>query len=62
MDRKTFDTFYEGGKGTATNQTHLDRLTPDEHALYNLLQRENLRLEQEHISHGYVVGRLGGIK
>jgi len=24
-----------------------------------LLQRENLRLEQEHISHGYVVGWLG---
>jgi len=62
MDRTTFDTFYEGGKGTPSTQTHLDRLTPDEHALYDLLQRENLRLEQEHIPHGYVVGRLGEIK
>jgi len=59
MDRATFDTFYEGGKGTPSTQTHLDRLTPDEHALYDLLQRENLRLEQEHIPHGYVVGCLG---
>ena len=61
MDRKAFDTFYEGGKGTPSTQVHLDRLTLDEHALYDLLQRENLRLEQEHISHGYVVGWLGEI-
>ena len=58
MDKTTFDTFYEGGKGTPTTQTHLDRLTPEEHDLYDLLQGENLRLEQEHILHGYVVGRL----
>ena len=59
MDKTTFDAFYEGGKGTPTTQTHIDRLTPEEHDLYDLLQRQNLRLEQEHILHDFVLGRLG---
>jgi len=59
MDRATFDAFYEGGTGTPTTQTHLDRLTNDEAQLYTKIQAQNLRLEQEHIPHDYVLGRLG---
>lgn len=47
MDRTTFDTYFEGDKGTPSNVSKPLHLTPAEAALYDHVKFHNLRLEQE---------------
>ena len=54
MNRHTFDSFYEGDKGTETNVEKDLCLTPDECEMFKYLKENNLRLEQEKIPHEYV--------
>lgn len=49
MDRATFDTYFEGDKGTPSNVSKPLHLTPAEATLYNHIKSHNLRLEQEKI-------------
>ena len=49
MDRTTFDTYFEGDKGTPSNVSKPLHLTPVEATLYNHIKSHNLRLEQEKI-------------
>ena len=49
MDRTTFDTYFEGDKGTPSNVSKPLHLTPAEAALYDHVKFHNLRLEQEKI-------------
>ncbi len=58
MDRKTFDYFNEGDKGTPSNVSVGLYLTPEETILYEYIKSNNLRLEQEKIPHKYVVNQL----
>ena len=56
MDRPTLDAFpAEWGAGTPDSSPPPDSLHPAEQALYLHMQQQNLRLEQEKISHAYVV-------
>lgn len=58
MDRKTFDTYYEGDKGTETNVEKDLCLTPEEKEMFKYLKDNNLRLEQEKISYEYVLSKI----
>lgn len=60
MDRETFDSFYEGDKGTPSNIFVELRLGPEETVLYEYIKSNNLRLEQEKIPHMYLVNQLNG--
>jgi len=54
MDKETFDEFFENDKGTP-NKISVDlNLTKDEKQLYELLKKNNWRLEQEKIPVKYV--------
>ena len=56
MDETTLQTFKEFQvAGTPTSAQHLPYLTSEEHTLFESLAKENIRLEQEHISQGYAV-------
>ena len=54
MDKQTFDSFFEGDKGTATNISAKLNLTDEEQQLYETLKTNNWRLEQEKIPIEYV--------
>jgi hypothetical protein len=49
MDRTTFEEFFEQDKGTLTNISVKLKLTEEEEQLYNILRKNNWRLEQEKI-------------
>jgi hypothetical protein len=49
MDRTTFEEFFEQDKGTLTNISAKLNLTEEEEQLYNILRKNNWRLEQEKI-------------
>lgn len=49
MDRTTFNTYFEGDKGTPSNVSKPLHLTHEEATLYNHIKSHNLRLEQEKI-------------
>lgn len=53
MDKKTFDKFFEGDKGTLTNISIKLNLTVEELELYGILKTNNWRLEQEKIPFYY---------
>ncbi len=56
MDKTTLQTFKEFQvAGTPTSAQHLPYLTSEEHVLFEYLAKENIRLEQERISHTYAV-------
>jgi hypothetical protein len=60
MDVETFETFRAFAvSGTPSESTALPNLTPSEQAVFQSLARNNLRLEQERISHDYVKERFG---
>ncbi len=59
MDRETFDQFQERDRGTPSKVNMPSQLTPAEQQLYQLLQINNLRLEQEKIPQWYVLKILG---
>lgn len=55
MDQQTFETFADYVvSGKPSDVTHLAHLTSIEHTLFDLVRNNNLRLEQERISHKYV--------
>lgn len=54
MDKKTFDSFFENDNGTPTNISTILNLTEEEKKLYEILQTNNWRLEQEKIPFEYV--------
>ena len=59
MDWETFSASAEFCvTGTPSSVRQLSHLNPDEHALFLHLTENNLRLEQEHISHSYAMRRL----
>ncbi|HVB21690.1 MAG TPA: Wadjet anti-phage system protein JetD domain-containing protein [Ktedonobacteraceae bacterium] len=59
MDWETFSAFAEFCvAGTPGSARQLPHLHPDEHALFLHLTENNLRLEQEHISHSYAMRQL----
>jgi hypothetical protein len=49
MDRTTFEEFFEQDKGALTNISAKPNLTEEEEQLYNILRKNNWRLEQEKI-------------
>lgn len=49
MDKATFEKFFEQGKGTLTNISTKLNLTEEEERLYNILRKNNWRLEQEKV-------------
>jgi hypothetical protein len=56
MDDSTFHTFAAFWVlGTPCPVQHLPYLTEEEHMLFTHLVKENIRLEQEHISHAYAL-------
>jgi len=54
MDKVTFQTFFENDKGTPTNISTKLNLSDREQELYNILQTNNWRLEQEKVPLDYV--------
>lgn len=58
MDRITFEKFFEQDKGTLTNISAKLNLTEEEEQLYNILRKNNWRLEQEKIPLHYVKNKL----
>ena len=54
MDKQTFDNFFEGDQGTPTKISIKLHLTILEQELYNILNKNNRRLEQEKIPFEYV--------
>ena len=58
MDRATFNNFYEGDIGTASNVENGLYLTPEEIEMFKYLKENNLRLEQEKIPFSYVIKRI----
>lgn len=59
MDEGTLQGFKsQWGKGSMTNNTQLDFLTKEEYEVYTYLKANDLRLEQEKITHEYAVTRL----
>jgi hypothetical protein len=59
MDWETFFAFAEFCvTGTPSYVRELPHLSPDEHTLFQHLTENNLRLEQEHISHKYAMKEL----
>lgn len=61
MDEKTFEKFFENGKGKKTNVQHLNHLLPSEAILHKRLLANNWRLEQEKIPNDYVKNFLANI-
>ena len=60
MDVETFETFRSfATEGKPCHATALPHLTPEEHAVFESLARNNLLLEQERIPHAYAKERLG---
>ncbi len=59
MDQPTFD-YHQHlvSQGEPTPVSHLPHLTPDEHALFSILNRNNWRIEQERLDGDWVAGRL----
>jgi hypothetical protein len=55
MDRKTFDTFFEGDIGGKTNVEKDLCLTPLENEMYQYLKTNNFQLEQEKIPFEYML-------
>lgn len=56
MDNKTLELFKEFAvTGTTCNIDFLEKLSADEHLLFEFLARDNLRLEQERIPQWYVI-------
>ena len=55
MDKQTFEKFFENDNGTATNVSIQLKLTDEEQQLYEVLKRNNWRLEQEKIPLNYVI-------
>ena len=53
-DRHTFNSLYEGDKGTETNVEKDLCLTSEEKEMFKYLKENNLRLEQEKIPLEYV--------
>jgi len=59
MDEITLQTFKEFWvTSTPSSARYLPHLTSEELSLFQHLAQENIRLEQEHISHIYAVKRL----
>lgn len=58
MDRNTFDSFYEGDKGTETNVEKDLCLTSEESEMFKYLKENNLRLEQEKIPLKYTLTKI----
>ena len=59
MDERTLHGFkLQWGKGCITSNTQLDFLTKEEYEVYTYLKANDLRLEQEKITHEYAVTRL----
>ena len=58
MDKATFDKFFEQDEGTLTNISDELNLTEEEQQLYNLLRKNNWRLEQEKVSFYWVKEKL----
>ncbi|MDE2421351.1 MAG: DUF2399 domain-containing protein [Gammaproteobacteria bacterium] len=54
MDQSTFDTYFEKDSGTPSNTSSTLQLTGQEQQLYELVQLNNWRLEQEKIPYEYV--------
>lgn len=54
MDKVTFETFFENDKGTPTNISTKLNLSDREQELYNILEKNNWRLEQEKVPLDYV--------
>jgi|SRR5690606_11289009 len=54
MGKQTFDKFFEDDKGTPTNISTKLNLTYNEQELYDILKKNNWRLEQEKIPFEYV--------
>lgn len=54
MDKTTFDKYFENDSGKPTTDTTTLNLTDNERELYNLLKKNNWRLEQEKIPFDYV--------
>jgi hypothetical protein len=54
MDELTFNKFFENDLGTPTNISTELNLTYEEHQLYNILKKNNWRLEQEKVPFDYV--------
>ena len=54
MDKETFDKFYEGEVGTATNVEKVLCLTQEEKEMFDFLRSGNYRLEQEKIPFEYL--------
>ena len=58
MDRETFDKFFENDKGTETNVEKALCLTLEENEMFQYLQENNYRLEQEKIPFDYASTRI----
>ena len=58
MDRHTFDSFYEGDKGTETYVEKDLCLTSEENEMFKYLKENNLRLEQEKIPLEYARAKI----
>ncbi len=54
MDKETFDKFYEGEVGTATNVEKVLCLTQEGKEMFDFLRSGNYRLEQEKIPFEYL--------
>jgi hypothetical protein len=61
MDKPTFEQFFEQDSGTQTKITTELNLTKEEQELYDLLRKNNWRLEQEKIPFEYVNEVIKGI-
>lgn len=60
MDRDTFDSFFEGDKGTETNVEKELCLTSEEKEMFKYVKMNNYRLEQEKIPFEYASTRSPG--
>jgi len=62
MDHATFEAFRSfAGVAPPTGATILPHLTAHEHALFEWLAREQLRLEQEHLTQAFIIARLHSV-
>jgi hypothetical protein len=60
MDEKTYNQFSQFSVTSTYRKLQLDKLTDDELNLYEFLQANNKRLEQERITNKYILERLYG--
>lgn len=58
MDEATYEQFNQFSVTSAYRKLQLDKLNEDELRLYEFLQRNNKRLEQERITNSYILERL----